>query len=95
MLRPASRELLDRLLRAVHDIDVELDTALVQLGVLPPLDLEPIRSCLSHAGTSIEAGANADGHRIIYVTVEGRATASIGPDGRVVPVDQSTALATA
>lgn len=95
MLRPASRELLDRLVRAAHDIDLELDTALNQLGVLPPLDLGPIRSCLSHADTEIEAGSNADGHRILYVRVQGRPTASIGHDGCVVPNAQATVLAPA
>ena len=95
MLRPASPELLDRLLRAVHDVDVELDTALTQLGVLPPLDLGPIRAWLMREGTDLEAGDNPDGHRIIHVSVRGRATASIGQDGRVVPADQTTALASA
>ena len=95
MLRPASRELLERLVHAAHDIDLELDTALTQLGVLPPLDLAPIRSCLSHEEIEIEAGANADGHRILYVSVQGRPTASIGHDGCVVPVAQATALASA
>jgi hypothetical protein len=95
MLRPATPALLERLLRAVHDIDLELDTALTQLGVLPPLDLSEIRSLLSRSGVQLAAAANPDGHRVIRVSVHGRPAATIEHDGRLVPVGQSRTLATA
>jgi hypothetical protein len=95
VLRPATPDALRRLLRAAHDCDRELDTALVALGVLPPLDLSEIRSWLSLPGVELAARANRDGHRVIDVAFGERTVARIHHDGRVVAGDQALLLATA
>ncbi len=93
MLRPATPDHIDRLRRAAFDVDRELDTALVSLGILPPLDLTPIRSWLTIDGVDLHAAANPDGHRILEVVLGGRVVARIHHDGRV--VDASTELTSA
>lgn len=84
MLRPATPEALDRLAHAARTTDRELDTALICLGILPPLDLGPIRDALAVPGATLRGSANGDGHRVVEVTVADRAIASIHHDGRVV-----------
>lgn len=95
MLRPATPDALERLRRAAHRSDRELDTALLALGVLPPLDLGEIRGWLGLPGVELVAGANHDGHRVISVAFGKRTVARIHHDGRVVPDGQATLLATA
>lgn len=83
MLRPATSAALDRLRRAAYDVDVELDTALICLGILPPLDLQPIRDCLLRPGTVIVPETNRDGHRMLSVRDRLGVVAWIDHDGRV------------
>ena len=84
MLRPATPEALDRLRRAASEPDVELDTALTCLGILPPLDLGPIRSCLRHPSVAIVAETNREGHRRLALHDRYGAIAWIHHDGEVV-----------
>lgn len=84
MLRPATREALDQLRCAATGSDVELDIALSRLGILPPLDLEPIRGCLLHPSVAIVAEANRDGHRRLALHDRYGAVAWINHDGSVV-----------
>lgn len=84
MLRPATPEALDRLRRAASDSDVELDTALTCLGILPPLDLDPIRTCLTHPSVAIVAETNREGHRRLALHDRYGAIAWIHHDGEVV-----------
>lgn len=84
MLRPASPEALDRLRRAATDVDRELDTALTCVGILPPLELQPIRECLLTQATVIVAETNRDGHRLLSVRDRHGVVAWIHHDGRVV-----------
>lgn len=93
MLRAATPEAIDRLVRAVDAVDRELDTALVCLGVLPPLDLVPIRTVLSVAGTSVRATANRDGHRVLEIVSGHELWARIMPDGTVVEYRRSADMA--
>lgn len=93
MLRPATPDDIDRLRHAAFDSDRELDTALVRLGILPPLDLTAIRSWLTIRDVDLRPTANCDGHRIVEVALGGRVVARIHNDGRV--VDSNTALAPA
>lgn len=95
MLRPATSEALDRLLRAASDVDRELDTALTCLGVLPPLDLAPIRSRLLLHDIQLRAGQNADGHRIIEIVEHDVVLALIDHDGTVTDGDPTPAEPTA
>ena len=95
MLRSASPDALSRLLCAAHDADRELDTALIRLGVLPPLDLSVIRSWLTLDDIGIRASTNRDGHRVIEVLVERRPAAWIHHDGRVVVAHEIRTLASA
>lgn len=83
MLRPASQESLARLRRAARDVDLELDTALICLGILPPLDLRPIRECLLQPSTVIVPETNRDGHRMLAIHDRQGIVAWIHPDGRV------------
>ncbi len=83
MLRPATSEALDRLRRAAFDADVELDTALTCLGILPPLDLDAIRACLQHPSIAIVAETNRDGHRRLALHDRHGAVAWIDHDGSV------------
>lgn len=80
---------------AARDDDRELDTALVSLGVLPPLDLADIRAWLSLPDIDVRAGANRDGHRVLDVAIGNRVVARIHHDGCVVPGGQALLLATA
>jgi hypothetical protein len=84
VLRPATPGAIDRLRRAASDVDVELDAALTGLGVLPPLDLEPIRSCLRDPSVLIVAECNRDGHRRLALSDRYGAVAWIHHDGTVV-----------
>jgi hypothetical protein len=95
VLRPASPDALSRLLCAAHEGDRELDTALICLGVLPPLDLSVIRSWLTLDDIGIRASTNRDGHRIIDVLVDRRPAAWIHHDGRVVVAHETPTLASA
>jgi hypothetical protein len=84
VLRPATPEAIDRLVRAAAAVDRELDTALVCLGVLPPLDLRPIRDVLTIEGTVVRAVANGDGHRVLEIASAEGLCALILNDGTVV-----------
>ena len=95
VLRPASPDALTRLLRAANADDRELDTALIHLGVLPPLDLSVIRSWLTVDDIGIRASTNRDGHRIVEVMMGDRPTAWIHHDGRVVAAHETRPLAPA
>ena len=83
MLRPATPEAVERLRRAVADIDLELDTALTALGILPPVDLRPIRDCLSRPSIVLIADTNRDGHRRVEVRDRLGTVAWIDHDGAV------------
>jgi hypothetical protein len=85
VLRPATTASIDRLRRAAFADDRELDSALVGLGVLPPVDLEEIRGWLKVSGIDLVAGTNADGHRVIAIMIGQGTVARVHPDGRVVP----------
>lgn len=87
MLRPATQESLARLRRAANDVDLELDTALTCLGILPPLDLQPIRDCLLLPATVVVAETNRDGHRMLSIRDRQGVVAWIHHDGRVVRQD--------
>lgn len=84
MLRSATPGALLRLANAATASDRELDAALIELGVLPPLDLEQIRVCVQRAPTGLIAGTNADGHRLLTVVDGDRPLGWIHHDGRVV-----------
>lgn len=94
MIRPATPASIERLRRAAVDIDRELDTALTCLGILPPLDLRPIRECLLEPSTVIVAETNRDGHRLLTVRDRYGVVAWIHHAGRVVHL-QHGELATA
>lgn len=83
MLRAATPDSIDRLYRAAADGDRELDTALTRVGILPPLDLQPIRDCLLDPTTVIVAEVNRDGHRMLSVRDRHGVVAWIHHDGRV------------
>ena len=87
VIRPATPGALDRLDRAATQGDRELDAALANLGVLPPLDLDPIRACLNMSEIRLVAELNRDGHRLITVCERDRPLAWIHHDGRVVMAD--------
>ncbi|HEY5664660.1 MAG TPA: hypothetical protein VLA10_09275 [Ilumatobacter sp.] len=93
MLRPASPSALQRLTRNVHAADRELDSALLGLGVLPPLDLTAIRACLSIPNGRLVADQNRFGHRLLHVLVDDRVFASIHHDGRVESRDHQLVVA--
>ena len=84
---------MERLIRAAADVDRELDTALVYLGVLPPLDLAPIRDVLTIEGTTVRATSNDDGHRVLEIAFGQRLFARITHDGTVVALEPSADLA--
>jgi hypothetical protein len=77
-------------MRAATDIDRELDTALVCLGILPPLDLSIIRSWLTLDDVELRAAQNPDGHRIVEVMLGHRPAARIHHDGHVVVTSDRT-----
>jgi hypothetical protein len=83
VLRTATPSALRQLVDSATRNDRDLDTALIDLGVLPPVDLEQVRACLQLAHTEIAAGVNADGHRVITLIDGDHPVASIHQDGRV------------
>ena len=83
MLRPPNAAALDRLIRAVDASDRDLDRALSDVGVLPPLDLGHIRKALSRPGTTIAVTRTSDGHAIIQVVWNAQLSALVHHDGRV------------
>lgn len=93
MLRPASPEALERLRLAASDVDRELDTALISVGILPPLELQPIRECLLTPSTVLVAETNRDGHRLLSVHDRHGVVAWIHHDGRVVRLQSELATA--
>lgn len=93
MLRPATPEALERLRLAARDVDRELDSALISVGILPPLELQPIRECLLTPATVIVAETNRDGHRLLSVHDRHGVVAWIHHDGRVVRVQAELATA--
>jgi hypothetical protein len=93
VLRPATPDALERLAHAARTTDRELDTALICLGILPPLDLVPIRDALLVPGVVLRGSANGDGHRVVEVTAGGRTIASIHHDGRVATHGQRPTVA--
>jgi len=95
MIGPARPEALDRLRRSAGRGDRDLDAALLRLGVLPPLDLEPIRRWLDAEGVRLVAASNADGHRIIEFVIANRVAARVHHDGTVVVDHPPSALASA
>lgn len=74
---------LHRLLDASVASDRDLDRALADVGVLPPLDLSPIRHVLNRAGTELGLARNRDGHVIVEVAWNAQVSAFIHHDGRV------------
>lgn len=93
MLRPAPSEALDRLRLAASDGDREFDAALSCVGILPPLELQPIRDCLLTPATVIVAETNRDGHRQLSVRDRHGVVAWIHHDGRVVRLQAEFATA--
>lgn len=83
VLRTATPSALRHLVDAVTGSDRDLDAALIDLGVLPPVELDQIRACLRLAHTAIEAGVNVDGHRLITLVDGALPVARIHQDGRV------------
>lgn len=84
MLRRATPECLQRLLDAATATDLELDLALLRIGILSPLDLAPIRDWLIRPAIRLRALVNADGHRVVAVIVGDEPAAWIQPDGEVI-----------
>lgn len=83
MLRPASQDALTRLQQAASASDRELDRALSDVGVLPPLDLADIRIVLNRPGCVLATCRNCDGHAIVEVSWNTEVAALIHQDGRV------------
>ncbi|MEO6652413.1 MAG: hypothetical protein ABIP17_07145 [Ilumatobacteraceae bacterium] len=83
MLRPPTAHCLDRLLAAGDWSDRDLDRALCDVGVLPPVDLAPIRMLLGEPGINLSTRRNIDGHSIVEICRSGHATALIHHDGRI------------
>lgn len=81
MLRPPTAHCLDRLLAAGDWSDRDLDRALCDVGVLPPVDLAPIRQLLGEPGITLSTRRNSDGHSILEVCRNGDAAALIHHDG--------------
>lgn len=87
MLRSATPCALLRLAQAATGSDRELDAALIDLGVLPPLDLDQIRACVQRAPNGLIAGTNADGHRLLTLVDGDRTIGWIHHDGCVAMTD--------
>ncbi len=83
MLRPPSAAALERLAHAAGATDRELDRALCDVGVLPPLDLSQIRRVLRRRGTRLAISSNDDGHTIVQVVWNAQLAALVHHDGRV------------
>ena len=74
-------------------MDRELDTALTCIGILPPLELQPIRECLLEPSTVLVAETNRDGHRLLSLHDRHGVVAWIHHDGRVVRLQAEFAAA--
>lgn len=83
MLRPATSDLLARLQLAASGTDRQLDRALSDVGILPPLDLGQIRSVLVRPGTELSTSRNRDGHVVVEVLWNTTLAVMIHHDGRV------------
>jgi hypothetical protein len=83
MLRSPSPDALAALLSAARSSDVDLDLALLRLGILAPASLDEIRAALLRPDAELAATQNRDGHRIVEVVVARARTALIHHDGRV------------
>jgi hypothetical protein len=83
MLRSIRSNALGELLTAASQGDLNLDLALLRIGVLAPADLGEIRDVLRRPGVSLRASANRDGHRVIEVIADDRRAALVHHDGRV------------
>jgi hypothetical protein len=83
VIRPASQDALTRLRRAALASDRELDRALSDVGILPPLDLSEIRSVLDRPGCELATCRNRDGHAIVEVMWNTELSALIHHDGEV------------
>jgi len=83
VLRPPSAAALERLARAAAGSDRELDRALSDVGVLPPLDLTQIRQVVTRSGTELAMSRNDDGHAIIQIVWNAQLAALVHHDGRV------------
>lgn len=71
--------------------DRDLDRALSDVGVLPPLDLSRIRGLLTQPGVELTTRRNVDGHVIVEVSCNDELAALIHPDGRVQILDAAAA----
>lgn len=91
MLRPPTAHCLDRLLAAADWSDRDLDRALCDVGVLPPVDLREIRGLLTDPGVGLAARPDPNGHSIVEVIRGGSPTALIHPDGAVQHLARSVA----
>ncbi len=83
MLRHPTIDALLRLRAAAEASDRELDRALCDVGVLPPVDLVHIRRILTRPGAEIGCSRNADGHAIVEISWNREPAARIHHDGRV------------
>ena len=91
VLRPPTAHCLERLLAAAEWTDRDLDRALCDVGVLPPVDLSPIRGLIGQPGVTLTTRRNGDGHSIIEVCRNADAVALIHQDGRVQVLSTATA----
>lgn len=83
MLRPATSDSLARLRLASSGSDRQLDRALCDVGILPPVDLDHIRSVLARPGTELSTSRNRDGHVVVEVFWDATLSVMIHHDGRV------------
>jgi hypothetical protein len=83
MLRPPTPAAIERLARAAHGSDRDLDRALSDVGVLPPCELDEIRDILSRPDTHCAIARNDDGHSIIQVVWNCQLSALVHNDGHV------------
>ncbi len=81
MLRSPTAHCLARLLAAADWADRDLDRALCDVGVMPPVDLHPIRGLLAEPGVTLATRRNPDGHSIVEVVRRGTPSALIHHDG--------------
>lgn len=83
VLRPPTSAALRRLPEAAASCDRDLDRALSDVGILPPLDLQPIRHVLLKPGVELARTTNEYGHVIIQVCWSTQLAALLHHDGRV------------
>lgn len=83
MLRPPTAHCLARLLAAADWADRDLDRALSDVGVLPPVDLAPIRQLIGEPGVTLATRRSPDGHSIVEVVRHSAPSVLIHHDGRV------------